>query len=110
MDAADVTNNPIESLCPSITTVSYGIASPPTCLLTYVTAMPQNQKATFEHIQWQEIFKTEKPYELFMNLPNEDGDVKRTNLVFDTVASQTIEDARGQEEKFSLDKNGFMWR
>ena len=72
--------------------------------------MGKDQEANFEYIQWRDIYKTEKPFEIFIDLPPELKDTQRTNLIFKPVANQTVQDARGREESFSLDANGFTWR
>lgn len=72
--------------------------------------MPQDQLARFEYIQWRDIYKTEKPYEIFIDLPPELKDTQRSNLIFKPQGTQKVEDARGRETEFNLDTHGFAWR
>jgi hypothetical protein len=64
--------------------------------------------ASFEFLEWQDLYLTEKPYEIFIELP-EDMDVeRRTNLKFKRQENIPIEDIRGNETKFNLDTHAFQ--
>ena len=72
--------------------------------------MGQDLEADFEYIQWRDIYQHEKPFEIFIDLPPELKNARRTNLIFQPVAKQIIQDARGREADFSLDTYGFTWK
>lgn len=67
-------------------------------------------RAQFEYLQWQELFRKEKPFELFLNIPNTATDARRTNLAFRAHDFEDVEDVRGNERTFELDKHGFQFR
>jgi len=71
--------------------------------------MNQDQEATFHYLKWRDLYKDEKPYEIFMDLPPDLADAPRTNLIFEPSPKQTVHDARGQEDDFNLDTHGFTW-
>jgi hypothetical protein len=68
------------------------------------------QLADFEFIEWQELYNMEKPYEIFIQLPKglEHEQNNRTNLVFKKYEDNIVQDLRGQESQFDLDRNGFQ--
>ncbi|KAL1868435.1 hypothetical protein VTK73DRAFT_3674 [Phialemonium thermophilum] len=70
--------------------------------------MAQTTTASFEYLHWQDLYKKQKPYEVF--LPRASfGDkhaVPRSNLSFET-REIPIQDVRGREESFKLDIHGF---
>ncbi len=68
------------------------------------------QLADFEFIEWQELYKKEKPYEIFIQFPQglKHEQNNRTNLVFKKYEDNIVEDLRGKESQFDLDKNGFQ--
>ncbi|KAI9795222.1 MAG: hypothetical protein M1833_007304 [Piccolia ochrophora] len=61
-------------------------------------------------LQWQDIYNTEKPFELMTDIPADAPDQRRTNLVFHSVGEQKIRDVRGVEDRYSLDAHGFAYR
>lgn len=60
-------------------------------------------------LQWQKLYEEEKPFQIFISIPEDAEDQRTTNLVFEKVKLQ-IHDVRGQSRDFSLDTNGFMYR
>jgi hypothetical protein len=67
--------------------------------------------ASLEFLQWQESYEHQKPYEVFLpqaSFENSAKKIPRSNLVFETQTVQ-VHDASGQEELFSLDKQGFQF-
>jgi hypothetical protein len=72
--------------------------------------MAHNQFATFEYFQWRDIYKTEKPYEILINLPSDKKHLPTHNLAFETVRNLKVEDVRGHESEFCLDTHGFLWK
>ncbi|KAK5651045.1 hypothetical protein OQA88_1061 [Cercophora sp. LCS_1] len=70
------------------------------------------QAATFRYFHFNpEVHSREKPYEILMNLPlgGKDPNYRRHNKEFEE-RRVPIQDARGREDKFTLDKNSFCWR
>lgn len=76
---------------------------------TEPAAMPGDQLAILEYLQWTDVYKSEKPYEVLINLPYEKSQLARTNLAFAPV-ERRIEDVGGRESGFNLDTHGFCWR
>jgi len=64
---------------------------------------------TISFVEWNPLFEVEKPFELFVSLPPEVPDQRTTNISFKDVPVQ-IADVRGEEDKLSLDENGFVYR
>lgn len=64
---------------------------------------------SLKFLQWQKLYEEEKPFQIFINIPEDAEDQRNTNLVFQNV-SLNIHDVRGHFEDFSLDTNGFMYR
>ena len=76
------------------------------------TAPAGLQIGTFSYFHINpEIHSREKPYEILLNLPLKENDpaYRRHNKEFEQH-KVTIQDVRGREENFTLDKNGFCWR
>jgi hypothetical protein len=70
-----------------------------------------NEEARFHYLEWRDLFRREKPYEIFINLPPEQDHVPRTNLSFKRAPiAHTVHDVRGHEQEFDLDTHGFTWR
>lgn len=67
------------------------------------------QIARFSYFKSQPRHEHEKPCEILIDLPDEAKHVPRSNLAFE-VADCKIQDVRGREQTFTLDKNGFMWQ
>ncbi|KAE9378879.1 hypothetical protein N431DRAFT_460204 [Stipitochalara longipes BDJ] len=63
---------------------------------------------TLKFLDWQEQYETEKPFQIFINIPDEAEDKRTSNLVFEDI-SIAIQDVRGKEENFTLDSNGFQF-
>ncbi|KAI0412576.1 hypothetical protein F5X98DRAFT_367177 [Xylaria grammica] len=67
--------------------------------------------ASFEYLQWQELYQRQKPYEVFFPLSTlgVDADkIPRSNLMFETK-SLPIKDVRGRMHEYSLDDQGFAF-
>lgn len=60
-------------------------------------------------LQWQSLYEEEKPFQIFINIPEDAEDQRHTNLVFEKV-SLYVHDVRGHPWDYSLDTNGFMYR
>ena len=68
---------------------------------------PTPELAHLQHAVWQEIYLSEKPYQIYAHIP--DQTVPRTNLVFEKDGPIIINDARQNFKNFELDKNGFKF-
>lgn len=60
-------------------------------------------------LQWQKLYEIEKPFQIFINTPEDAQDQRDTNLVFEKQLC-TIQDIRGVAYNPSLDENGFTYR
>lgn len=69
-----------------------------------VTTVP----ATLRYLQWQELYETEKPFQIFLNIPPDAKDQRESNLVFEDV-QQEVRNIRNDKHTFLLDKNGFQF-
>ena len=69
----------------------------------------QDITTNLNFLRWQKLYEEEKPFQIFINLPEDAEDQRTTNLVFEKV-SLRIHDVRGRARDFSLDTNGFMYR
>ncbi|KAL2058644.1 hypothetical protein ABVK25_001372 [Lepraria finkii] len=72
---------------------------------------PHDEQAVLNYLDWQKLYRTEKPFQLFSvvgggHLP----DQRTTNLVFKEGGVETIHDVRGTESQYSLNKQGFTFR
>lgn len=64
------------------------------------------ETSSLQFIKWNEVYKTEKPYQIFIDLP---PSTPRTNVDFE-ARDVVFRDIRGSEERFDLDTHGFMMR
>jgi len=67
-----------------------------------------DEKSRFTYLQWQELYKTQKPYQIFINLPEHVPEIQQTNLVFKSGEDEIIHDIRGCEASYTLDDHGFI--
>ncbi|KAF2809389.1 uncharacterized protein BDZ99DRAFT_509002 [Mytilinidion resinicola] len=67
------------------------------------------QQMKLKYFQWDEKYRTEKPFQLYADIPAGVPDSIRGNVKFTDGETETIEDVRGQEEKYSLDNHGFAF-
>ncbi|KAI1179090.1 putative 7 alpha-cephem-methoxylase [Nemania sp. FL0916] len=61
---------------------------------------------SFNYLQWQDKFKTEKPYYLYIDPP---PGQPNANFVTSPGAPEIVHDVRGREHEFNLDDNGFAF-
>ena len=54
------------------------------------------------------LYKTEKPFELIVQVPKDNPDQRQTNMVFER-REQKIIDVRGIEDQHTLDGNAFVY-
>ena len=66
-------------------------------------------EVSLSFLQWQDLYETEKPFQIFINIPEDAQDQRDTNLVFKRVPL-TVHDVRGISPNFTLDTNGFIYR
>ncbi|KAK4455291.1 hypothetical protein QBC34DRAFT_389712 [Podospora aff. communis PSN243] len=64
---------------------------------------------TYQYLQWQELYETEKPFQILLDIPEDSPEQRRHNLVFEDGPVETVHDVRGRESEYSLDKNGFTY-
>jgi len=68
---------------------------------------PYDEVQTLRYLHWQDAYKEEKPYQLFMNIPRGRSSVETTNCIFESGTPGLISNIRGQEDQFNLDDHGF---
>jgi hypothetical protein len=66
----------------------------------------KDQQAAFEYLEWQDLYEEEKPFEVFVQIPDGLPDARRTNLVFNKVCTQPVKDIRGNESEYTLNEHG----
>lgn len=65
--------------------------------------------ATLKFLKWQALYKIEKPFQIFINIPPEASDQRTTNLVYEDI-TLPIRDVRYLKLQPTLDQNGLMYR
>ena len=65
--------------------------------------------ATLRFLDWQELYYKEKPFQIFIDIPEDAVDQRSSNLVFKNV-EVPLRDVRTIPDRFSLDSNGFVFR
>lgn len=66
-------------------------------------------QVTLSFLQWQKLYEWEKPFQIFINIPDDAEDQRDTNLVFKQIPI-SVYDIRGISTDFSLDTNAFIYR
>jgi len=70
----------------------------------------RDETASLTYVDWQNIYCTEKPYQIFSAVAASDLlGTTTTNLVFKDGPDECIHDVRGSESAFSLDSQGFAF-
>lgn len=64
------------------------------------------ETSSLQFIKWTDLYKTEKPYQMFIDLP---PSTPRTNVDFE-VKDVLFRDIRGSEAEIDIDEHGFMMR
>ena len=59
------------------------------------------------YLQWEDKFNSEKPYQIVSENISELDSLARSNITMIEGPEEMIEDIRGRETTFDLDKNGF---
>jgi hypothetical protein len=70
----------------------------------------RDETARFSYLQWQKLYETEKPFQVFSSISCDAEEQRPTNLQFLDGDPQLIRDIRGREAEFDLDTNGFIIR
>lgn len=70
------------------------------------TNVLQDAVGTFKYIKWLDLYKKEKPFQIFIDIPKTAPDQRFTNLSYEE-REETFRDVRGQEESFTLNDHGF---
>ena len=65
-------------------------------------------RVSLSFLHWQDLYETEKPFQIFINIPEDAEDQRDTNLVFKQVCL-SVHDVRYHPTEFSLDATGFMY-
>lgn len=76
---------------------------------TRTAEIAQPLSVNLKFLQWQPLYETEKPFQLFVNIPPEAADQRTTNLVFEDV-TLPIQDVRELDNDWSIDEKGFVYR
>jgi len=66
-----------------------------------------NQLNSFKYVKWDEKFRTEKPFHLYVDLPDDTPNSVRGNIEFESAEPEVVHDIRGRESDFKLDIHGF---
>ena len=69
-----------------------------------------DEKTRFHFLKWQDLYKTEKPFQIYIDIPKDSTDQRKHNLVFEEGEETPIHNVRGNEDAYSLDKNGLLIR
>ena len=65
--------------------------------------------ASLKFLEWQSLYDVERPFQIFINIPEQVKDRRTTNLVFEDRLVM-VKDIRGGADNYSLDDYGFMYR
>ncbi|KAK0614480.1 hypothetical protein B0T14DRAFT_570415 [Immersiella caudata] len=63
--------------------------------------------AGVQYAKWLKLFETEVPFQLYVDIPEDALDQRKTNLEFETKV-ETFQDLRDNLDGFSLDEHGFV--
>jgi hypothetical protein len=66
--------------------------------------LQHTETSSLQFIKWTDLYETEKPYQIFIDLP---PTTPRTNVDFE-VKDVLFRDIRGSETEFDIDEHGFM--
>ena len=78
-------------------------------LLSKRPGMEASVKASLKFLQWQPLYNVERPFQIFINIPEHVKDRRTTNLVFED-RQVMVKDIRGCADDYTLDEHGFMYR
>ncbi|TAQ90712.1 hypothetical protein B7494_g1008 [Chlorociboria aeruginascens] len=63
----------------------------------------------FHYLEWQDIYKVEKPFQILIDLPKDTPVARKTNLVFSEGFEENVADVREHIRDFNLDTHGFTY-
>lgn len=72
-------------------------------------ATTRSIRAELKFLKWQQLYELEKPFQIFINIPDDAKDRRTTNLNFENVQVE-LTDARTLTTQPSLDEHGFVYR
>lgn len=72
------------------------------------TNVPQDAVGTIKYIKRLDLYKKEKPFQIFIDIPKTAPDQRFTNLLYEE-REETFRDVRGKEENFTLNDHGFAY-
>lgn len=73
-----------------------------------VSNMP-DVETSFKFLKWLDLYRTEKPFVSFIDIPEDAQDKRDNNLHFEDRTTK-VSDIRSNELKYTLDDHGFMVR
>lgn len=69
---------------------------------------PANATTRFNYMKWQDLYSTEKPFQILIDIPRDSSDQRTTNVEFERGPVETVTDMRGSEFAYQLDQHGFQ--
>jgi len=67
------------------------------------------EKGDFHYIEWQDLYRIEKPFQILIDLPKDAPDQRKTNIVFSDGYEESVTDIRDHFGDFNLDTHGFTY-
>jgi hypothetical protein len=67
------------------------------------------EKAVFQYLNWDDLFLTEKPFEIVIDIPADAPDQRQTNCTFSNAPEERVESVRDRIDEFYLDTHGFTF-
>jgi hypothetical protein len=78
-------------------------------LNSFNMTISQDQKTQFLYLKGLDLYTREKPFQVFLDIPKESPDQRKSNLVYEDGPTEVVHDVRGHESEFSIDTNGFTF-
>lgn len=63
----------------------------------------------FRYIRWLDIFNSEKPFQVLIDLPADTKDRRRSNIEFRDGTRERVRNARSNLSTFDINKHGFKF-
>lgn len=73
------------------------------------TANVKHSTNVFEYLKWLDLYNTEKPFQILLDIPKDAPEQRRHNLEFHSGPSEVVHDVRGFGTSFQLDEHGFEY-
>ncbi|OIW28678.1 hypothetical protein CONLIGDRAFT_577319 [Coniochaeta ligniaria NRRL 30616] len=70
---------------------------------------PSHELVRLRYLQWDDKFLTEKPFQLYADIPADSPSSLRGNVSFEEGEPEKIHDVRGCDHEFTLDGQGFKF-